>query len=298
MTIWDAFCDPSWRIWFEKSLMTKGMSPIQMRTVMDHFFYFLQRIKSSGVSVELESITDSTVFIQKLNYIFHDLWKDYISEGYEGMYDIFVEYLKFLDSIQAFKGVFFTDELKSRYNKRYPPSPNQLSSYETDFLQDGKLTLLANPLLLSSIRLAIAAEISTVKDVHSLCLNFYGDLLPRMKASDYSKLVKSWWKPEGRSNKFLISFPNGLQELFHSEDAVRAVIKWYGPEEVASKHLSIRSRDFLISRLPFDHPEEYVRVSTDAPYYFCVLGNYKDRYNAMNTINAMFGKKLRIELSL
>ena len=176
----------------------------------------------------------------------------------------------------------------------------ELSHYETDYMINGKLIALMNPHLLSFLKEFIEKDRTQPRKAAGLCINFYGTLLPAMKISDYVTLITYLWpysrkvKSGGKKNKMKVSFPDGTSEVYTIFEGLKAIVLFYGEENVRQKKLKIRQDDFIVTHLPYGKENVYEEISSG--YYMNVNGNTKDRMNICNTINAMFGRKITFGL--
>lgn len=300
ITIWKAYCDISWRAAYERLLKASGMSSIKSKRIMEKFGVYINRIKDCAVIDDLYTIQTREEFSAKLNWIFNTLWKYNIQENYADMYDHFMAYLKFLDSLQAIKGEFFNEEEEKRLNIIMPTIPlESLSEYELPYLKNGKLTILNNPVLLSWLRNSLKTGLVKTSVLPNLCKKFYGDLLPNMKPADYTKLIETIWTPEGKSrgvrrnNQITIVYPDGIEKVLGSLDTLKAVILYYGLDVVYSKRLAFRDHDLLVKTMQLEK-DKYDPIDND--YLVLKTGNLRDRYTMINLVNRICGERLKISL--
>lgn len=268
---------------------------------MEKFGVYINRIKDCAVIDDLYTIQTRKEFGLKLDWIFNTLWKDNIQDNYSDMFDHFMEYLKFLDSLQAIKGEFFNEEEEKKLNIIMPTVPIiALTEYELSYLKNGKLTILSNPALLSWLRNSLKTGLVQMAVLPNLCKKFYGDLLPNMKPADYSKLIETIWTPGGinrgvrRNNQFTIIYPDSTEQTLGSLDTLKAVILYYGLDVVYSKRLSFRNHDLLAKTMQLEK-DKYEPI--DSVYLVLKTGNLRDRYTMINLVNRICGEKLHIELN-
>ena len=299
MNIWDAYCNRDYYNIYFDILVAKGMKRGDVETIKQHYLYYIQRIKESPVKMMLEECSTTSQFDKTLHEVFDDLWKGYIK--YKDVCPYFFQYLPFLDSMQALHRDFINEEEKRRLLEVDTDIPiQQLTKYEKEYLVNGKLVALMNPLLLYYLKDYIEEDGQQPKRSVGICKNFYGDLLPEMTTIDYVKLLNYLWpksrkvKSGGKKNKLRISYPDGSFEIYSIFEGVKNVVIFYGEEEVRQKKLRIRQNDFIVKRVPFGKEDIYEELSSG--FYLNTNGNTKDRLNICNTINSLFGKKLSLDL--
>lgn len=299
MNIWDAYCKPAYYNIYFDLLVFKGMSRRESESLKSHYVIYLKRIKDTIFSRELKNCSTVKDFRDKLVNIFEDKWKNHIQ--YKEMPSHYYAYLTFLESIEALHDDFINDEEKERLVGKEPDIPiKELTSYELNYLCDGKLVALMNPQLLRYLKLFIEKEGIQPSKAATICQTFYGDLLPQMGYEDYAKCIEYLWdsshrvKKGGKKNKIKIVFPDKTEKTLSMTDALVEIIKFYGIEEVRSKKILIRDNDLLLRSVTKDKEKIYERV--DDNFYLNRNGNYKDFLNVANRINISFDKRLKIEL--
>lgn len=301
MTIWDAYCDAGWRAGFHRLLCAKGMPAKEAGEIMYMFSEYVSRIKGTIFSSELAQINDRKEFAQKLDDIFQNKWKNHMKDSYRVIPAYFKDYLSYLDGAQAVHGIFFNDEEKERFDIENPDFPQkELTKYETDFMKDGKLVSLQNPALLSMLRYVLQKGDVSLTAIPRYCKNYYLQTIPSMKVSDFKPLIADIWdtakvaRRGKRDNKFEITYPDGVVEIMPTRDALKTVILYYGFQEVKLKRLKIRGNDLVVSMCPYGKEKNYEEIPGIG--FFNVDGDVTDRRNMLNTINSIFGRKLKITL--
>lgn len=299
MNIWDAYCKPAYYNIYFDLLVFKGMSRKDSEFLKDQYTTYLQRIKSTIFSRELKNCCNVEDFKSKLVDIFENKWKNHIQ--YKEMPDHYYAFLTFLESIEALHDDFINEEEKKRLVGKEPDIPiKELTSYELNYLCDGKLVALMNPQLLRYLKLFIEKEGVKPSKAATICQTFYGDLLPQMGYEDYAKCIEYLWdsshrvKKGGKKNKIKIVFPDNTEETLPMTDALIKIIKFYGVEEVRSKKIQIRNNDLILRSVTKDKEKIYEHV--DENFYLYLNGDLKDRLNVVNRINLSFNKQLKIEL--
>lgn len=298
-TIWDIYLDPDWRAGYARQLEACGYKRVEIQDIMSKFGIYLDRLKSSYQAITLSAARTKDEFHEKLDYIFNVLWKDHIQNNYSEMHYHFVAFLDIIDTLQALRGEFISEEDRERLNTIFPTIPIQeLTKYETDVMENGKIKILNNPILLSWIRNSLASKLITQKRIPELCEMFYGNLLPEMQRQDFIPLCKQLWDNGGKTrgvrhlNKFHIVFPDGTDSILDPLDALRQVVTFYGPETVRNKKLMVRGKELVI-RKPIILQPNYEPIETD--YCLYTVGNNTDRRNVIIRINISCGNKLSIE---
>ena len=299
MNIWDAYCKPAYYNIYFDTLVAKGLSREEAEKLKDRYCKYLQRIKECRFGIELRSINDIDAFHAKLKEMFEVSWKGNLK--YEEMPAHYYAYLTFLDSMQALHNDFVSDREKARLIDDDPDIPiANLTFYETDYMVNGKLVALMSPQLLFILKEYIEEEKVNEVKASRICQIFYGDLLPEMKLKDFKELLKYLWskgrkvKKGGKHNQITIRFPDNRNETLGTLDALKEIVKFYGPENVRSLKSKIRGEDFIVKYVPMGKDKLYDKV--DESYFINILGATKDRMNIARFINIHFGNKLVITM--
>ena len=298
MNIWEAYCKPSFYNIYFGTLVAKGMSRESAENLKRQYCTYLQRIKGTRFAKELKLCTTQDELKEKLHEIFYDKWRDNMK--YKEMPFHYEAYLGFLDSMQALHNDFISESDKQRLIDPDPEIPIKcLTSYELDYLKDGKLVALMNPQLLSILKEYIEEERLVPRKAMLICETFYGNLLPDMELEDYSALINYLWnashkvKNVSRRSHFKIIYPDGTEQITSTTDGMKRVILFYGIEEVRSKKFSIRNEDFIVKNIPVGKEAKYEIIEGTAGV--CITGDSKDRMNVLRAINISLGNKLKIE---
>ena len=299
MNIWEAYCTPSYyNIYFE-FLKAKGMKPEEAEALKGQYKAYLQRIKEVRFASDLKKITTKEDFLEKLKEIFYIKWQGKVK--YQAMPHHYERYLAFLDTMQALHNDFINDDEKRRLiNPNYDIPIAELTAYEKEYMVDGKLVAIANPLLISILKEYVESRGMAPDRLTIICKDFYEGHFPTMNADDYAKLIKMLWSPArqvrrgGGNNKIQITFPDGHAEQHTIFDAALQVINFYGFDECLKFKPQMRSEPFLVKFIPYSKEKIYKEIA-DAQY-MRIDGNYKDYLNILRLINIHFGNKLKIEL--
>ena len=303
MKLWDSFCDAGLRKQYRNLLIAQGLTKEQAETIYEKFSHYIAKIKKAPIIRKgFESCKSKTEFCDHIQNLFQETWCDYIPESYKDIPSHFYHFLDYLDAVQAIKNDFISEEEKLRLIPSEFEFPlSKLTSYEECCLKNGKLVALLNPILLNLIRSSFDKGQLNLANASLDCQVYYGDLLPEMTSSDYTKLINDIWnkskemKKGGGHNKFKITLPDGSIQTLTTTEALKLIIGFYGFEEIRSRHLLIRDRYFLVSSPPLDAKKLYECIGDNQ--YMNIDGATKDRARIARTINLLFGERLVIELA-
>lgn len=308
MRIWEAYTSPDYyQIYFD-ILVALGNSRSTIENDKDHFRYYINsRIKDAPlVRRSLESCTTKQEIIEVFDDLFNNTWKDHFK--YPEIQKHFYIYLDFLDSIQALHGDFFNEEEKKRLIGTKQDFPLKiLTKYENGFIVNGKLVALMNPHLLYYLKGYVEERNYSSIQAAKICQNFYGDLLPNMELSDYSKLISYLWPKKTKDNKgkyrksarkgkiqkkLKIIYPDGGSEIIPQREGFIKFIEYYDFKAVLKKNLKIMGEQLLLTHIG-ELEQNYQKV--DDGIYIYIRGGQKERAGVMKIINAMMGRKLKFE---
>ncbi len=295
MNIWDAYSKPKYYNVYFNLLIEKGIPRNTVETLRYQYGVYLTRIKGTIYATRLKACATKDEFQNTLEQMFES-WEGHIQ--YKDIPSHYMAYLAFLDSLQAIENDFISQEEKQRIiNPNLTLPISELTVYETEYMKDGKLVALMNPQLLYRLRIHIDQGYNTSL-MPLECEDFYGNLLPAMSSADYSNLIDKIW--DGRRRKCGIKkrtcsviLPEDQTKEFSSLlDALQFVIDFYGPAEVQRKNLKVQGYNVVVTRVDYGQEKNYIDIG--GGFYMCKQGRTEDRQKILNTINAMFGRKLTI----
>lgn len=299
MNIWKAYCTPAYYNVYFDVLVEMGMRREEAETLKHQFNVYIQRIKNCRFASDLKKCVTPETFKAKLKEIFTEKWENHLK--YVDMPGHFENYLSFLGSIQAIHNDFISPEERRRLIDSNMDLPiESLTSYELDYMKDGKLVVLMNPMLLSYLKEYIEVDRLAPVKATSVCRAFYGDLLPEMESEDYVRLLEFWWnksrvvKKGGKHTQFRICYPDGAEEICSTTDGMKKIVMYFGFEECLKMKIIVQNNPFLIKYVPKGSEKMYDEIEQGK--YIILRGQTKDRLNVVRRINIHFGNKLKVEL--
>lgn len=299
MNIWEAYCKPEYYNIYFAFLKAKGIKAEEVETIKSHYTAYIQRIKGTRFAADLKNITSRVDFIDKLKEIFFVKWADKIL--YKEMPGHYLRFIDFLDTIQVLYNDFIDEDERCRLiNHNFDIPIANLSSYENEYIVDGKLVALANPQLIYILRGYIESSAMSPDRLTLVCRDFYEGHFPNMTPDDYHKLIKMLWSSTrqvrrgGGRNKIQITYPDGRVEQLGIFEAVLHVIEFYGFDEICKFKPQMRGNPFLVKHIPYGQEGNYREISS--AQFVRVDGNYKDNLSILRLINIHYGRRLVIDL--
>lgn len=299
MKIWEAYCKPDYYNVYFDVLVAKGMKREDAETLKHRYTVYIQRIKNCRFASDLKKCITPEAFKEKLREIFAEKWKNNLK--FVEMPGIFENFMTFLESIQALYNDFISPEEKRRLiNSNHDLPIENLTSYELDYMKDGKLVVLMNPLLLFYLKKFIEVDKLAPAKATSVCRTFYGDLLPEMESKDYASLLEFWWnksrvvKKGGKHKQFKICFPDGTEEICSTTEGMKRIVMYFGFEECLKMKILIQNNPFMVKYVPKGLEKIYEEIEPGK--FINIRGQTKDRLNAVRRIIMSFNSLLKIEL--
>lgn len=161
--------------------------------------------------------------------------------------------------------------------KSYGNHVNEID-WETPFLQNGKLSKLANPDLLDVLRPLLTGDYPNKGAALGAVQQFYGDRFSEtMEFQDWIKLFNhiDWMKPYAKvdekgivithspRDKIKVIFPNGRESKPNQVVKVLLeVVEYAGPEQVFALKLKIGKQDLILTSNP--NNEEHIKPISDS----------------------------------
>ena len=299
MNIWEAYCKPDYYNVYFDVLVAKGMKREDAETLKHQYTVYIQRIKNCRFASDLKKCITPEAFKEKLKDIFTEKWKNNMK--FVEMPGVFENYMLFLESIQALYNDFISIEEKHRLINFSQDLPiESLTSYELDYMKDGKLVVLMNPMLLSCLKEFIEVDKLAPAKATSVCRTFYGDLLPEMESKDYVSLLEFWWnkshtvKKGGKHKQFKICFPDGTEDIYSTTEGMKKIVMYFGFEECLKMKIMIQNNPFIVKYVPKGLEKIYEEIELGK--YINLRGQTKDRLNVIRRIIISFNSPLKIEL--
>lgn len=297
MRIFEAYDDTSIRILFKGFIEAEGISVSKREQTYTRFGTYMSRIRGVLFDRMLLGAKDEKDFRNKLNYIFHDKWKDHL--GYPEMPDYFFRYLDFLHTVNAVRDDIVIEGLTD--DEDYCVGNGLLSRFEERFLtEDGKLRILANPFLIKKLKGCGAWQIPVSDNAIDICMDFYAATAVSMSHDDWKCLLEDTIKPRKKTTKrgdisFEIKYKSGETKICNSFQAMELIVNLAGIEKVAQCNLKLNGQPIISKRVPKGKEATFRDMGNG--WFINNMGVVMDRFKVMRVLISLYRLPMEISLS-
>lgn len=294
MKIFDAYADIKIRRQYKKLLLAQGMSLTAADKIYTRMGTYISRMRGVGYDRMLTLCNNENEFIEKLDMIFKDKWKDHL--GYAEIPEHFYSYLLFLHYMAALHTDISIDGLLPDDDDEPMYSPGD---YESPFIKDGKLTLIINPLLIRNLR-SEKARGASQSAMNAVCRLFY-PFLSAMTDEDWSKVTEeSLDIKKVRSDKSLVrniavSLPDGERNVMEGNECFEKVIRLIGFQKLLDSTIKHMKHRLVVREIPKAY-KLYFKETEDG-LYINLMGSSTEKYKTLRVLDSIFRLNLYPELS-
>lgn len=252
MKILDAYYDLRLREQLKRYLFAEGKSPGEIDRRYYEFCQYLSRIKHTILHTRLSLCTTEQDFTEMLDQIFNRNWKGHYE--YLEMPVYFKRYLKFLHSAIALNPELQIEGIDNTSIDDLLPD-KEVTEYALPYIRDGKLHIIANPLLISRLQPLLAKEEDLMKAVE-ICRNFYAGLLPEMTDNDWIRLIKNLSNPQKRSSDpascryIAIVDSEGQRYIMSGNEAFEFLLEKTGPTALTRCNVLHAHEKIVVGAVP------------------------------------------------
>lgn len=297
MKIFEAYDDTSIRLLFKGYIEAEGVSVSKREQIYTRFGTYMSRIRGVLYDRLLLGARDEAHFRDYLSMIFYDKWKDHL--GYPEIPDYFFRYLDFLHTLRVVRDDFEVEGLSEDNDCEI--SDGKLSRYEQRFVAaDGKLRLLANPMLIQRLRDRDLWKYPANGEAIQMCEEFYSGSPLCMSHGDWATLIEECVKPPKNTKKRAdISFEaiceNGETVILNSTQAMEHIARLAGLDRIAQCNLRLNGQPVVVKRVPKGKEATFKNLGEG--YFLNNMGKPMDKFKLMRILVSIFRLPLEINLS-
>ncbi|MCM1378400.1 MAG: hypothetical protein NC097_08020 [Clostridium sp.] len=297
MRIFDAYDDASVRILFKRYIEAEGVSLTRREQIYTRFGTYMSRIRGGVFYEMMRQPLDESEFRDKLSFIFFEKWKGYM--GYPEIPDYFFRYLDFLHYLSAVDSSVVIDGLATEDESEL--ASGNLSRFEQRFVsEEGKLRLLANPILIRRLKKRGVFSLPVSEEAIEICDNFYADSLLSMSSEDWKKLFEDVLTPKNKTSKrgsisYEIREAGGEPRICNSSQVMEIIISLAGKEKIACCNLRQNGQPIIVRRIPYGKDSSFKDLGDG--YFLNIMGSAMDKFKVMKVLISLFRLPLEISLS-
>lgn len=307
MTIWEAYCDLKLRNTFKHEyLAAQGMTPTKAQDAMTKFKVYIDRFNGIPDIVQLRQIETVDEMIKNLDYIFNFKWQNNIKDNYRNMPALFKQYGWFLQAENARRTEKIFDKEDEYPNLSTLESPILLPCWDEPYVDNkGKLTILANPVVVSNLR-KNAKEMPLDENGRLLMVKqYYGLLFPNMTDPDWQRLITALFvndskkdlnRTGSKKSKLRLIIGEVVDQVMQPSVALSVVCNYIGNEKVAKLHLETNKLP-LLTKIVAPGKEKFY-FQTDDGWYINAMGDSKDKVKVIRMLATMFHLDVKTEIVL
>lgn len=297
MKILEAYYNTKVRSMVKRYLMAEGRKLSEVDRLYRQFGTYLSRLKSVGFYSRLAECGSEREFRELLRVLFEEKWVDHIR--YTEMPAYFNRYLEYLHSACALDESLEVEGLEEPDEQSCTPR-EEVTGYARPYLRDGKLSIIANPLLIKRLRPLLGMLPMSMPEAVSVAGEFYGDLLPDMTGADWEALISELAAPlKPRSSKSTARFiefrmADGSRKVLGGNDAFFYLVETAGVEALMRTTVTHKG-DKVVTRNVDYHYENYYKPLPDG-LWLNVKGSVTDKMKTLRVLASLL--KLPYTVSL
>lgn len=297
MRIFEAYDDTSIRSLFKNYIEAEGVSMSRCEQIYTRFGTYMSRIRGVLYDRLLIEATDEADFRKKLQYIFHDKWKNHI--GYQEMPEYFFKYLDFLHSLRAtlddivIVGLSEDDDCEI--------SDGVLTHHEKRFVSsEGKLRILANPMLIRRLKENGLWQSPVSEKAILLCRDFYEGAPLSMTDDNWKSIIQSALKVNiGKKKRSGITFEikkaDGEIKICNFMQVMEMIIEIAGIEKIAQCNLRLNGQPIIAKRRPMTRESSFKDMKNG--YFINNMGTTMDKFKLIRVLISLFRLQMEVSLS-
>lgn len=223
MKILEAYYDIKIRKDMKRYMLAEGKKLSEIDKLYRQFGTYLSRLKFIAFYDTLLNSKSEIEFRENLDILFDKLWVNHME--YVDMPDYFRRYLSYLHSASALDPNLKIEGLQPPEDLFCIPG-SDVTEYAKPYIKDGKLQIIANPLLIK-ILLPFRKDWPETADASvNRTKAFYGDLLPDMTDDDWKTLIEELLKPKSirkakaTARNIEFKFPDGHKIVMGGNQAM------------------------------------------------------------------------------
>lgn len=296
MKIYEAFDDVKLRRGYKLWLQGLGLSIIRVDKLATRFGSYISRIRSVGYERKLLACETEDALRREFDEIFKVKWKNHL--GYPEVPEHFYYYLDYLHTAMAKQPTLAIEGLAP--DDDAVPAADAPTCYEERFIADGKLRVLANPVLIRQIRALFKEDPEALDDAVALCRDFYACLDLDMTDREWLDLLDLLTVKGAKSDKTLvrsieITFPDGTVKVLNGSDAVQEVADLIGIDRLKTCIVKHMSRTMITRTVPPKFGNYFRELPNGL--FLNVMGTNVDKFKTLNILNSHYRLRLVIRLT-
>ena len=298
MKIFEAYYNLSLRSGLKRYLLAEGRKISEIDRLYRQFGTYLSRIKGIHYYQVLLECDTETEFKEKLDHLFNSLWKDHFE--YKEMPKYFLRYLHFLHSANALDPSLNIEGLEAPEDFRCIPE-SDFTEYAKPYIKDGKLTIIANPLLIKKLIPFRQTWPLEADEAVNVAKDFYRSMLPEMTDEDWKLKIEELLQPKTRSKAkataryVKIVFPDSSEKIMSGTDAMEFVITDIGIRKAMSLNVMHMKENLVVRQINKRYPANY--KSLEDGLWLNIKGRTEDKVKTLRLLTSLLRLPYTISLT-
>lgn len=288
MKIFEAYYDLKIRQGMKKYLLAEGKKPSEIDRLYLQFGLYLSRIKGIVYYNSLMDAKTESEFRDLIDILFNDKWSGHMQ--YEEMPGYFFRYLDYLHTASALDPKLHIEGLEMPDDIWCIPG-SDVTDYAKPYVKDGKLAIIANPLLIKKLSKFLPLLPIGLDEAVSIAKNFYGVLLPNMTDSDWQKLIldlaapKKARKEKATARNVKFDFKDGSCKVMGGNKAFEFALSEIGIEKCMSLNV-FHKGEKIVTRQRDMRYETYYKPIREG-LWLNLKGSVSDKVKTLRVLSSM-----------
>lgn len=288
MKILEAYYNLKLRTGMKKYLLAENKSLSEIDRLYRQFGTYLSRLKGVKLYNDLLNCSSETDFRTMLKVIFKEKWAGHMQ--YEEMPTYFERYLDYLHSACALDPTLEIEGLEMPADLFCLPG-SDVTEYAKPYVRDGKLSIIANPLLIKKLTPYIKIKNVDMQGAIETARSFYGSLLEDMTDKDWESLIeeiaspKKQRKAKATARNVEIIGEDGQKSILGGNKAMEHIVREVGPQKFLSMNVQHKG-DRIVTRTPDPrYPTYYVKL--DDGLWLNVKGSVAEKVKTLRLLTML-----------
>lgn len=285
MKIFEAYYDIKLRKGLKKYLLAEGRKLSEIDRLYLQFGTYLSRIKGIGFYGKLMEASSEAEFRELLRVLFEDKWSGHMQ--YDDMPGYFSRYLDYLHTASALDPDLQIEGLEMPDDIWCIPG-SEVTDYARPYIKDGKLAIIANPLLVKRLKPYLAILPIGMESAVAEAKGFYGNLLPLMEDSDWERLIddlampKKERKAKATARNVEFQMKDGTKRVMNGNQAMEYVADLIGYDRCLSLNV-LHKGEKIVTRQRDMRYESYYKPVEDG-LWLNLKGSVADKVKTLRML--------------
>lgn len=274
-------------------IMAEGNSMTSTDKIYNQIGVYISRIRGVNYDKMLSECRTECELRSKFDFIFNEKWSGHI--GYAHIPRHFYDYLDFLRYLRALEDRDEFEGLEDVEECDFLLAPGR---YEERFYRNGKLSILAHPVLIRRLRLL--RDSASEEELVDECRRFY-PFAESMQDADWQNLLNSTFTMRKRHSNsttlrnIAITLPDVGRKVYEGNKCFEIVARLIGFQTLLKCNIKHKGHRLLTRTVPASYKASFKDVGDGL--FLNVAGTSTDKYKTLRILDSMYRIGINPEIS-